>query len=259
MATQTFTYGKKGFIGDKVASGLTSTDTLILDFTAIPESKFETTHIDASRVGDDTVYRFYDTKKGVQTGTFTVEDAFAANGLKQWTLLSIDGTEVTSIDTSITNADLYDFIGTSGNDTLTGNDQDNALYGSAGNDTLVGGDGDDDIYAGSGNDVMTGGTGDDLFRIGLATDIAEGTTYYNKTITDFNTQEEDVIVFQAYKAMKLKYTDKRTTDNWKAKNVVFETDGQDGYLKINLDADLDAEVTITLLGITSLDDVDIYA
>lgn len=257
MATQTVTYGKKGFIGNEVVSGLTSADTLTVDISGIPESKFKTVHMDASRIGDDMVYRFYDTKKGVQTGSFTTEDAFAANGLKQWNFITVDGTEMTAIDTAITDADAYDFIGTAGDDALTGTDLDDALFGSAGNDTLVGGDGDDEIYAGSGNDVMTGGAGDDLFRIGLATDIADGAIYYNKTITDF-TSGEDTLVFQAYKALKLKYTEKRTTDNWKAKNVVFETDDQDGFLKINLDADLDAEVTITFLGVTTFNTDDVY-
>lgn len=259
MASQSFTYGKKGFTGDNVASGLTSTDSLSIDISGIPESRFQVTHMDASQVGDDLVYRFYETKKGTQTGTFTIEDAFATNGLKQWSLQTADSTELVALDTSVINADSYDFIGTSGDDTLTGTDNDDALYGSAGNDTLVGGGGDDEFYAGSGNDVMTGGEGEDLFRIGLASEIVQGSTYYEKTITDFNSDEGDVLLFQAYKTMKLKYTDKKTTDNWKAKNVVFETDGQDGFLLINLDADLDAEVTITFVGITSFDDLEIYA
>ena len=52
--------------------------------------------------------------------------------------------------------------GTSGDDTMTGNSQDNVFRGQAGSDTLTGNDGDDSLYGGDGNDTLDGGDGDDL-------------------------------------------------------------------------------------------------
>lgn len=54
-------------------------------------------------------------------------------------------------------------LGSSGNDSITGNDTDNDLYGDDGNDHLDGGSGDDLLAGGSGNDKLSGGDGaDDL-------------------------------------------------------------------------------------------------
>ena len=63
------------------------------------------------------------------------------------------------------------FIGTTGNDTLTGTVNPDQLYGEDGDDTInagaesdyiEGGPGNDTINAGTGSDLATGGTGDDL-------------------------------------------------------------------------------------------------
>ncbi len=71
------------------------------------------------------------------------------------------------------------YIGTSGNDTLTGGQYDDYIEGGNGNDTLYGGTGDDviigdsfihdsliyghdTIYGGIGNDIIVGGRGNDL-------------------------------------------------------------------------------------------------
>ncbi len=51
--------------------------------------------------------------------------------------------------------------GGSGNDTLTGDAENNLIKGGPGNDTIDGGDGDDEIHGGEGNDTLTGGDGDD--------------------------------------------------------------------------------------------------
>ena len=57
--------------------------------------------------------------------------------------------------------------GSSGNDTITGNDADNDISGGAGNDTLYGGAGEDtfdwDSSARGGSDTMYGGPGDDTY------------------------------------------------------------------------------------------------
>lgn len=54
---------------------------------------------------------------------------------------------------------MADYIGTSGNDSLTGGAAADALSGLAGNDTLIGAVGDDTLQGGVGNDLMDGGAG----------------------------------------------------------------------------------------------------
>jgi trimeric autotransporter adhesin len=69
---------------------------------------------------------------------------------------------------------ILNFIGTTGNDVLTGGTDDNTLSGDGGddilrdnrgNDTLYGGDGNDDLYGGAGNDSLVGGLGNDLYYL----------------------------------------------------------------------------------------------
>ncbi|MDX2157279.1 MAG: calcium-binding protein [Hyphomicrobiaceae bacterium] len=52
-------------------------------------------------------------------------------------------------------------IGSSGNDTITGNSANNELSGGRGNDTIVGGGGNDTISGGFGNDSLEGSAGTD--------------------------------------------------------------------------------------------------
>jgi Ca2+-binding RTX toxin-like protein len=86
---------------------------------------------------------------------------------------------VTASDSSATAStsfalQILNFIGTAGNDVLTGGTDDNTLYGYAGddilrdnlgNDTLYGGDGNDDLYGGAGNDSLVGGLGNDTYYL----------------------------------------------------------------------------------------------
>jgi len=75
-------------------------------------------------------------------------------------------------------------IGTSGNDTLTGDANDNnIIFGLAGNDVLtggnladvlVGGAGDDLLRGGAGNDYLVGGAGDDVLNGGAGNDTLDG-------------------------------------------------------------------------------------
>jgi murein DD-endopeptidase MepM/ murein hydrolase activator NlpD/Ca2+-binding RTX toxin-like protein len=83
-------------------------------------------------------------------------------------------------------------IGGSGNDTLTGDAQNNVLKGNGGNDVLDGGDGSNLLLGGAGNDTITAGTGRDLLIGGAGQDqlsggsgddilIGDSTKYDNKT------------------------------------------------------------------------------
>jgi Ca2+-binding RTX toxin-like protein len=62
-------------------------------------------------------------------------------------------------------------IGTSQNDTITGDVGNNLIQGGAGNDRIDGGSGNDIIDGGSGNDSINGGIGDDTLNGGDGNDI----------------------------------------------------------------------------------------
>ena len=64
-----------------------------------------------------------------------------------------------------------DFIGTSGNDTLTATEGDDYLEGRAGDDYLYGLGGNDIIYGGRGNDRITPGEGADEVYAGAGDDL----------------------------------------------------------------------------------------
>lgn len=65
-------------------------------------------------------------------------------------------------------------IGSAGNDTLSGDGQDNTISGGMGNDTLLGLDGADILNGGAGNDSLVGGAGDDVLNGGGGDDLLEG-------------------------------------------------------------------------------------
>ncbi len=68
---------------------------------------------------------------------------------------------------------IENLVGSSYNDTLTGDGGANSLSGGAGNDQLYGGAGADTLDGGSGNDTLHGGAGADVLIGGAGTDTAD--------------------------------------------------------------------------------------
>ena len=64
--------------------------------------------------------------------------------------------------------------GDEGDDSLRGDEQDNALRGFAGEDRLVGGDGEDHLHAGAGDDSLSGGDHADLLHAHTGDDRVSG-------------------------------------------------------------------------------------
>ncbi|WP_449258677.1 calcium-binding protein, partial [Chlorobium limicola] len=58
-----------------------------------------------------------------------------------------------------------------GDDTLTGDRNDNVIFGSAGNDRISGNDGDDILVGGTGDDLMVGGRGNDTYYVDSEGDV----------------------------------------------------------------------------------------
>jgi Bacterial Ig domain/RTX calcium-binding nonapeptide repeat (4 copies) len=65
-------------------------------------------------------------------------------------------------------------IGSSGDDVLTGDDQNNVILGLNGDDSLDGGAGDDALAGGKGDDSLDGGAGDDTLAGGNGNDTLDG-------------------------------------------------------------------------------------
>ncbi|MBN2448010.1 MAG: hypothetical protein JXO22_14865 [Phycisphaerae bacterium] len=73
---------------------------------------------------------------------------------------------------TITNVE--NVVGSTHDDTITGDDANNFLDGGAGNDTIEGGAGRDTILGGEGNNTLSGGEGDDLVIGGSGNDNLSG-------------------------------------------------------------------------------------
>jgi VCBS repeat-containing protein len=89
--------------------------------------------------------------------------------------------------------------GSLGSDTLNGMSGHDYLFGGLGNDKLNGGDGVDELFGGLGDDMLTGGTGADLFHFGRAGG--------SDTITDFNTNDDRIILDDDLAVIKSKVAD----------------------------------------------------
>ena len=86
---------------------------------------------------------------------------------------SYDGTGLSGTGT-FTFEGIEDVNGGAGNDTITGNDQDNYINGRDGDDTINGGGGDDDLLGWEGNDTINGGDGDDHIFAQRGTSVLTG-------------------------------------------------------------------------------------
>ncbi len=80
---------------------------------------------------------------------------------------------------SVTIRILLSRTGTSGDDTLSGDDRNDALYGLEGNDTLYGQNGDDTLEGGEGNDTLYGGQGSDHLVGGAGDDVLRADDDYD--------------------------------------------------------------------------------
>ncbi len=86
--------------------------------------------------------------------------------------------------------------GGSGNDTITGDDNNNKLWGGVGNDILYGGKGNDVLNGDGGNDILYGGDGNDTLNGGEGND----TLYGGKGADVFNGGgNEDTVTYQNFR------------------------------------------------------------
>jgi Ca2+-binding RTX toxin-like protein len=162
-----------------------------------------------------------------------------------------------------TGASIDHFYGGSGNDTLVGYDGSDTLMGGAGNDFLSGWQGRDVMDGGSGNDQLTGMIGADTLTGGSGVDRFNftwgGTVPHfdsgpgkaaRDVVTDF-TRGEDLLLMResvASPVLTLLGDAAFTTIN----QVRWVSAGGNTTVFVNGDADLAADMAITLLGVTDL-------
>lgn len=143
--------------------------------------------------------------------------------------------------------------GGTGNDTIQGGDGTDNLKGGDGNDSLSGGGLADQLTGGAGDDTLTGGGGGDVFLFVALTDAVPAGT---ETITDFNAGQGDKIDLSQIDALPYDGDQAfifRGTSSFTGLGQVRYQAAEGGIeLQINTDADLAAEMTIFLAGVTSL-------
>ncbi|HEX8594626.1 MAG TPA: glycosyl hydrolase family 28-related protein [Pseudomonas sp.] len=156
-----------------------------------------------------------------------------------------------------------------GMENLTGSRFADSLTGSSGNNTLVGGDGNDTLMGGSGNDVLTGGNGTDTLIGGTGAD-----TYVFNDLSDmglgsladiikgFKSAEGDKLDFSAIDARPQTEADDTFAFIGNAAFSATNVGGlrfADGVLYGNIDTDSEADFTIQLTGVQTLQAADIIA
>jgi Ca2+-binding RTX toxin-like protein len=156
-------------------------------------------------------YSNWDTKVIINSGTDEVTLMYFRQGpLYQVETVKFDD----GFETDLTTYASW-LNGTSGNDMVAGNGNDNTMVGFAGNDSMTGGAGHDDMHGGAGadtlegqdgDDLLYGGDGDDTLYGGAGTDTMHGgagadifmfetaSAFSNvDTIRDFSVIDDDVL------------------------------------------------------------------
>ena len=174
--------------------------------------------------------------------------------------------------------------GDGGRDTVLGDERADRLYGGNGNDSLVGNGGHDLVQGGSGNDTQQGGAGRDTLNGGAGADVlfagldadrivggagadlfiftwggvvdhydSGGLPARRDVVADFAHGEDLIrLVESALATITLMGSGSFTATN----QVRWLSAGGNTTIFINGDADLAADMAITLLGVTGLDATD---
>ena len=193
--------GSSGAVVD-VAAG-TDTDTFgnIDSFSGIEDFQGSNFADTFNGAGSDDVFEgmggadTFNGAGGVDTVDYSLEEYYGGTNGINVDLAGGTGTDTfgaTDIYTSIEN-----IYGSSFDDTIQGNADQNFLDGSQGNDLLIGGGGDDQLYGGEGDDIMIGGAGNDHLDGLTGTDIyvfASGSGSDDISNFDYTTEGDQIDV-----------------------------------------------------------------
>jgi Ca2+-binding RTX toxin-like protein len=121
--------------------------------------------------------------------------------------------------------------GGGGNDTLTGNDEENELVGIGGRDTMFGGAEDDTLYGGDSNDTLTGGDGEDVMFGGNGDD-----DFVFAALTQRNADSHFIMDAQSGETIDLSDIDAIHGGGDQAFIIVIEFNGAPGQATIHYDS-----------------------
>lgn len=150
-------------------------------------------------------------------------------------------------------------LGGGGKDKLSGSDGRDRILGGEGNDNILGGRGNDALLGAEGDDKVKGGNGSDTVGGGLGLDVLSGNggadtfrfflleTMSGDTITDFGIGGVEFLDFRDSGAAGFGSFDGT------AGMLRFVTSGGNGRLEADADGNGEADFTLTLLGVTTLD------
>ena len=150
--------------------------------------------------------------------------------------------------------------GGSGDDTLDGGSGDDVLSGGGDDDILIGGDGNDELTGGGGTDQLIGGSGADRF---VFDDVAGSPAQAPDLVFDFNAVQGDRIDVSGIDAIygTAEYDEfifiGDDAFSGSAGELRVVHDPADGLLEGDINGDGTADMTIELLGVTSLTGDDI--
>jgi VCBS repeat-containing protein len=106
---------------------------------------------------------------GTDTATY-LHTTGATDGVGVTVNLSLTGAQDTHIAGTDTLISIENLVGSTYNDTLTGDAGNNMIQGNNGDDTIAGGAGDDRLFGNIGNDTIQGGDGNDYINGGQGND-----------------------------------------------------------------------------------------
>jgi len=162
------------------------------------------------------------------------------------------GANLENLDASDTEDLWLNLTGNALDNVIRGNAGDNILNGGAGDDTLYGGDGDDILIGGAGADIMEGGAGNDIFRFTSLKDL--GKDDKQDVILDF-TSGADKLDFKALKGWSFNGVGEGHAATGTKQLWAVQSD-DDLILYGNSSGNLDADFSIKLVGVSTLDGSD---
>lgn len=129
---------------------------------------------------------YWDATEGVRANlTYTLNNTGYAQGDTYDSIENLHGSSFNDF-----------LIGDAQNNNVFGNDGDDKIFGAGGNDLMIGGDGRDAIYGNAGNDWIDGGTGIDYLVGGAGNDafIFRGSDLGFNTVADYTFGEDRVVI-----------------------------------------------------------------
>lgn len=205
---------------------------------------------DSLALGTLTVMSYERSRSTTELGSVDVEAVQhyygSANYATEW-----DPTTLTLRQTGtdggewILGTELGDVIfGQRGGDTLRGELGNDDLRGGKGHDLIIGGDGNDTIYSGLGFDTMTGGSGNDVFVV-RGYDARFPLADLEPTITDFQDSIDRIGI-------------EGVTDADIA-TILATQQSLSGQVGVTITVAGTKPATITVMGVSSLDNSDVFA